>query len=623
MKRPSFIWWREQRGRFFLSFLVILIILLGLKLFMMQIVQRPAFLKQAAANRLRADIIEPARGRIYDSKGELLVDNRPIYTVYALPWTVKRNPSVINLLAYILDLDSAVISKRIAHRGWHTFQPIPVLRDITISSLARLEANKVDLPGVSYQLESKRSYALPQAVHFLGYIGEPPPDPKNQKPRFGFVGKRGLEKIYEEWLGGVPGVRYLEVDANGRIHGEVTDPPPTPSQAGWDLHLNIEGDLQRYAFELMAGRPGAVVALDPRTGGVLTLLSLPDYDPELFSGVMPQEVWSSLQNDPDHPLINRAIQGIYPPGSTFKMAILSAGFEEGIVSEDFSASCGGGLQIGNRRFGCWQKRGHGRMYWATGLQHSCDVFFYTLGLRLGAARMGKMIVEYGFGSRTGIDLDGEVRGIAPTEKYLNKRYGEKKWSNGQVANISIGQGEVTVTPVQLAVYSAAIASGWVCKPHLAKEIHNPVTGEIMARDPEIRPLRAKPETLARVREAMRMVINEPGGTAYLQRRTDITICGKTGTAQNPHGKDHAVFVGFAPLEEPIIAIAVIVEHGEHGSSAAAPVACSLMERYIYDLYPGPRPLRPGWTPPPATIDSVKKVGQTVPNSQPSVIIDDE
>ncbi len=619
MKSPSFIWWRDQRGRFFYFFLAILFILLELKIFMMQVVQRPEFLKQAAANRLRADIIEPARGRIYDTNGELLVDNRPIYTVYALPWTVKRNPSVIYLLTTILDLDSTVIAKRIGQRGWHTFQPIPVLRDVSISSLARLEANKVDLPGISYQLESKRSYALPQAVHFLGYIGEPPPDPKNPKPRFGLIGKRGLEKTYEEWLGGVPGVRYLEVDANGRIHGEVTDPIPTPSQPGWDLHLNIDGDLQRYAFELMDGRSGAVIALDPRTGAVLTLLSQPDYDPELFSGVMPHEVWQSLQNDPEHPLLNRAIQGIYPPGSTFKMAILSAGLEEGVVAEDFGSSCNGGLQIGNRRFGCWKKSGHGRTNWATGLQHSCDVFFYTLGLRLGAAKMGKMMIEYGFGVRTGIDLDGEVRGIAPTEKYLNKRYGEKKWSNGQVANISIGQGEVTVTPIQLAVYTGAIASGWVCKPHLANEVHNPITGQIMTRDPEMRPLRAKPETLAKVREAMRMVVNEPGGTAYMQRRTDINICGKTGTAQNPHGKDHAVFVGFAPMEEPIIAVACIVEHGEHGSSAAAPVACSLMERYIYDLYPGPRPVRPGWTQPPAAPDSLKKILPATPSTE----VDDE
>lgn len=568
---------------------------------MMQVVQRPAFLKQAAANRLRADIIEPARGRILDRNGVLLVDNRPIYTVYALPWTIRRNLHTIPLIASTLGLDSAVVARRISQRGWRTFQPTPILRDVPLATLARLEAERLDLPGVNYQLESKRSYPIPQAVHFLGYIGEAPPDPKREgPPRFGLVGRRGLEKIYQESLGGTPGVRYLEVDANGRIHGEVADPPPVAAQAGWDLYLNIDADLQLYAFELLAGRNGAVVAIDPRTGGVLTLLSEPDYDPELFAGVMPHDVWKALQADPAKPLLNRAIQGLYPPGSTFKMTILSAGMESGLVTDGWRTSCGGGLQVGNRRFSCWKKQGHGSMDWAQGLQHSCDVFFYTVGLRLGAETMGKYITEYGFGSRTGIDLDGEIKGIAPTQKYLDKRYGSGKWSAGLLANIAIGQGEVTVTPIQLAVYTAAVSTGWVAKPRLARAMRNPVTGEIRNVDAELRPLAVSNKTLVKVREAMRLVVNEPGGTAYPQRRLDLIMAGKTGTAQNPHGKDHGLFVGYAPVDDPIIAVAVVVEHGLHGATTAAPLACSLMERYIYNLYPGPHQPRPGWVAPAPT-----------------------
>jgi penicillin-binding protein 2 len=613
LKRPSFIWWRERRGKVFIIILAVLCILIELKLAIMQVIQQPAFLQQAAANRLRADIVEPARGRILDTYGRLLVDNRPIYTVYALPWTLKRNPASRALLANILELDSTTLVKRLSQRGWNTFQPTPLLRDVPISVLARLEAVKLDLPGVSYQLESKRYYPLPQAVHFLGYIGEPPPAPKGSpKPKFGLIGKRGVEKTYEQWLGGVPGVRFLEVDANGRVHGEVADPPPVPPQAGWNLELCIDAELQKYAFELLDGRNGAVIAMDPRTGGVLTMLSEPDYDPEVFAGVLTKEVWNALQNDPARPLLNRAIQGLYPPGSTFKMAILSAGFEEGIATDGWGVSCGGGLQVGNRRFGCWQKRGHGGVTWVTGLQRSCDVFFYTLGLRLGAVKMGAYIQEYGFGARTGIDLDGEVRGIAPTEKYLNRRYGPNGWSKGLLANISIGQGEVTVTPIQLAVFTSAIASGWIAKPHLGKELQNPVTGEIKTIDPELRPLHISQATLVKVREAMRWVVNEPGGTAYLQRRPDIMMCGKTGTAQNPHGKDHGLFVGYAPFEEPIIAVAVVVEHGEHGATTAAPLACSLMERYIYDLYPGPRQLRAGYVPPPKPVTGTTTQPSTPP-----------
>lgn len=616
MKRPSFLWWRERRSKFFIALLALLCIFLEVKLFLMQVVQRPSFLKQAAANRLRADVIEPARGRIYDSSGNLLVNNRPIYTVYALPWTIRRNLSTVNFLSSTLGLDSLTLVRRVSQRGWHTFQPTPILRDVPLGILARMEATRLDLPGVSFQLESRRSYPLPEAVHFLGYIGEPPPDAKGgPKPRFGLIGKRGLEKTYEEWLGGTPGVRYLEVDANGRIHGEVTDPSPVPAQAGWDLYLHVDGRLQEYAFELMAGRSGAVVALDPRSGGVLALLSLPDYDPELFAGVMPREVWSALQNDNEHPLLNRAIQGLYPPGSTFKMAILTAGLEEGTVTDGWTVSCGGGLQVGNRRFSCWLKRGHGGMDWPRGLQHSCDVFFYTVGLRLGAERMGKFIQEYGFGARSGIDLDGEVRGIAPTEKYLNKRYGEGLWSNGLLANIAIGQGEVVVTPVQLAVFVGAIATGWVVQPHLGKVLRNPVTGEQRTIDPVLRPLKVSLATLNKVREAMRMVVNEPGGTAYLQRRPDFVICGKTGTSQNPHGKDHGLFVGYAPVDDPVIAIAVVIEHGEHGSSSAAPVACSLMERYIYNMYPGPHLPRPGYVPPPSPPPDSVRAAPTPPTPE--------
>lgn len=598
MRKPTFHWWHERRGQFFLTFLILICATLELKLFLMQVVQRPSFLKQAAANRLRADIIEPARGRIYDRVGSLLVDNRPIYTVYALPWTIKRNLYSVPLLASTLGLDSLTVVKRISQRGWHTFQPTPVLRDVPLATLARLEAVRLDLPGVNYQLESKRNYPLPQAVHFLGYLGEAPPDPNGGAPRYGLVGRRGLEKIYEEWLGGVPGVRYLEVDANGRIHGEVNDPPPVPATAGWDLILNIDADVQRFASEQLAGRWGAVVAIDPRTGGVITLLSEPDYDPDLFAGVMPHDVWQMLQDDPAHPLINRAIQGVYPPGSTYKMTTLTAGLESGVITDGWSVFCGGGLQVGNRRFACWQKRGHGGMDWSHGLQHSCDVFFYTVGLRLGAERLGKYITEYGFGQRSGIDLDGESKGVAPTEKYLNKRYGPGKWPKGLLANISIGQGEVSVTPLQLAVYTAAIASGWMAKPRLAAGVRNAITGETRSFDASMRPLNVSQSTIRKVREAMRMVVNEPGGTAYTQRRLDITMAGKTGTAQNPHGKDHGLFVGYAPFEDPVIAVAVVVEHGLHGATSAAPLGCDVMERYISNLYPGPHPARPGWVAPP-------------------------
>ncbi|MBM3328309.1 MAG: penicillin-binding protein 2 [Calditrichaeota bacterium] len=589
VKRPSHIWWSERRYLFYVVFIALLLVGIEIRLFQMQVVSRPDFLKQAAANRLRADVIEPPRGRIFDRNGALLVDNRPIYTVYALPWTIRRNPHTIELLSSDLGLEPAVLERRISQRGWTTFQPAPVMRDIPLHLLARLEANKIDLPGITFQSEAKRNYPIPGAAHFLGYVGERPPDAKKEKGRFGLIGRRGLEKTYEEWLGGTPGVRFLEVDSNGRILGVVEDPPPVAPQAGWDLILNIDAGLQQLAAELLTDKTGAVVALDPRNGEILTLLSLPDYDPALFAGVLPPEIWRALETDPEYPLLNRAIQGLYPPGSTFKMVTLAAGLEAGVVTPGFHTSCGGGMQIGNRYFKCWNKSGHGTLDWAGGLQKSCDVFFYTVGLRIGVDAISRSALQLALGSRTGIDLDGELKGLAPTSTYLSRRHGTSGWSKGLAANIAIGQGEVLATPLQLAVHTGAIATGVIARPHLGRDLVHPISGEIRPIDPVLRPVNISPMILARLREAMRMVVNEPGGTAGRQKRQDIVIAGKTGTAQNPHGKDHALFVGFAPFDDPVIACAVVVEHGEHGSSGAAPIACQLMEWHIHNLYPGPRP----------------------------------
>lgn len=268
--------------------------------------------------------------------------------------------------------------------------------------------------------------------------------------------------------------------------------------------------------------------------------------------------------------------------------------------------------MGNRFFLCWRKTGHGGMNWASGLQQSCDVFFYTLGIRLGVDRMHQFARLFGFGQKTRLDFDVEASGLAPSGRYLNKRYGTRGWSNGQAMNIAIGQGEVLVTPIQLAVYASAIATGNLVKPTIGDYLKNPFTEEIHKIEPEITPVPFKSRTLAMIREGMWRVVNEPGGTAFRQKRPDIVMAGKTGTAQNPHGKDHALFVGFAPFDDPIIAVAVVVEHGEHGSSTAAPVACKMMERYIYDLYIGPRPDW-GWVEAPKSEPDSLKAAEEVPD----------
>lgn len=585
-------WWMEYRGVIFIFSVLILFGLLVIRLFSMQVLNRPEFLSVAATNRVRAEIIEPTRGRIMDRHGALLVENRPSYTLYACPWTVRDNPTLIDSLARTLEMDESTLKKRIGARGWNTFYPTPIKRDLSFAKLAYLEAVRLLYPGITFRFDVKRSYPHPETVHLLGYIGEREEDEEGGKRgRFGFIGKKGIELVYEDWLGGEAGVRYQQVDASGRIMGTLADPQPVETKAGWDIYLNIDAALQRYACELMDGRVGSVVAIDPRTGEVLVLLSLPDYDPSIFSGVLPPEIWKELQSDSGHPLLNRAVQGLYPPASTFKMAVLAAAMEENIVSESSSIMCRGGYKIGRRWFNCWNKGGHGEVRLTKAIQQSCDVFFYNMGLSLGADRMSKYCKLFGFGVRTDIDLDSEAPGIIPSVRYLDSKYGKGKWTRGQLANIAIGQGDVLVTPVQLAVYTAATSTGYLTQPHLTNRLVSPVSGEVYQIKPSTNSLKLSSRTLRTIQEGMRMVVNEPGGTAYWLKNNDITLAGKTGTAQNPHGEDHGLFVGYAPFERPLIAVAVVIEHGEHGSTSAAPVACRLMERYIQDLYPGPSPLK--------------------------------
>ena len=582
-------WWNHRRGLVFSILTAILFGVIEIRLFSIQVINRPSFLKQANANRIRAETIEPIRGGIYDRYGKLLVENRPSYTLYAHPWIVKRNMETIDGLEHILQLRRDEIQRRIARYGWFTFQPATVMRDVEFAQLAELEATRLDLPGIAFGYVSKRSYPLPEAVHLLGYVGERGEEAGvSGLSRFGLVGKHGLELIYEPWLGGKPGVRYLQVDAQGRQIAVLDDPAGIPPEKGWDLHLNIDGDLQRYAFDLMADRNGAVVAIDPRDGSVLTLLSLPDYDPSLFAGVMPQDTWESLINDPGFPLLNRTVQGLYPPGSTYKMAILTAAVEEGVIDRNFQVTCAGGLQLGRRFFACWNAGGHGSVKWGKAIQQSCDVFFYTLGMNLGVDKMAKYARRFGFGAKTGIDFNVENSGITPNSAYLDRKYGVKGWTKGQALNISIGQGDVLVTPVQLAVYTSAVATGKIVKPRIAEYLVNSSSRDTVFIKPELKPLNIKLRTLNMLREGMRLAVNEPRGTAYWLRRPDIVIAGKTGTAQNPHGEDHALFVAYAPFDDPMIAVAVVIEHGEHGSTAAAPVACSIIDRYMQSIYPGPR-----------------------------------
>lgn len=555
----------------------------------MQLLNRPDFLKHAQANRIRAVSLEPNRGGIFDQQGRPLVKNRPSYNVFALPWIIRKNPQTLQMLSSILEKDTTELKKRISRYGWFSFQPTVIQRDISFSQMAKIEIQKKNLPGIDIGFEAKRSYPLPEAVHLLGYVGERKREESaRDKDRIGLTGKHGIELVYEEYFGGEPGIEYKQVDVSGKSLGVDKELKSQLPKDGWDLHLNIDGDLQKFSYELMKDKIGAVILMDPRNGAVLTLLSLPDYDPTVFAGVLLQKTWDNLISDPGHPLLNRAVQGMYPPGSTYKMVILTAALDQEIVTKNTRFNCPGGLQIGRRFFKCWKVGGHGSVDAVTSIRESCDVYFYSVGMTLGAQKMADYARKFGFGMPTGIDFNVEQSGVLPDKRYLDKKYGKKGWTRGQSANISIGQGDVLLTPVQLAVFTSAIAKGFICKPQIASHLSNPKSNEIRKIEPEIHLLDVDPDILKLIRQGMYEVVNVEHGTAYWLRRPNLKIAGKTGTSQNPHGLDHALFVGYAPFDDPQIVAVVVVEHGEHGSTSAAPIACKLMERFMDNLYPGPK-----------------------------------
>jgi len=337
------------------------------------------------------------------------------------------------------------------------------------------------------------------------------------------------------------------------------------------------------AESLLAGKIGSVVVIDVRNGGVVAMASAPTYDPDIFAGRLDATAWNNLLEDPNKPMLNRSVQTMYPPGSTIKPAMLTEALQSGAITPEWSTSCPGSYSVGNRSFKCWKHGGHGHVTPLLAIEESCDVFFYKVGMIIGPDGVHSAMTRYHMGKATGVDQTSEADGLAPSVAYYNRHYGPNGWTRGFIPSISIGQGEVLVTPVQMAAYAAAIADGTVWrKPHLVNGVYDPETQTLERIPVEADTLSASPEIVGMVREGMRLVVWGDQGTARAQRDDQVQIAGKTGTAQNPHGDDHAWFIGFAPVDHPIVACCVLVEFGMHGSSAAAPIGKEVMKKYVLD-----------------------------------------
>ncbi|MCU1339850.1 MAG: Penicillin-binding protein 2 [Bryobacterales bacterium] len=540
----------------------------------------------AERNRIKTVPLLAPRGKILDRDGRVIVDNQPAFVVQLTQENLKLEHLAPIAEGLHLDLDELKATVK-RYAAGKRYSPIPIKRDLTPAELTFIDSHRD--PGTFPELEvvqqPRRLY--PQnglAAHVIGYVGEVS-EPELNTSEFAnysqgdLVGKSGLERQYNEILKGVDGQRRVVVDVAGREHEVLESAEATPGQ---NLQLTIDLDLQAVAELALEGKKGAVVALDPRDGSVLAMVSRPAFDPNLFAGHIKAADWKALTSNPENPLINRAIQAQFAPGSTFKPLVAMAGLETGMIDENFGVHCGGGANFYGRFFKCWVKGGHGGVNLHAGIVHSCDVFFYTVGNKIGIDNIAEYAQQAGLGKKTGIDLPGEAEGLMPSSKW-KLRTQREKWYAGETISVAIGQGAVTVTPIQLATAIGGMAGGGVWyQPHLVR----------MAAHPEAARRESwNPDNIAKVVSGMYGVVNE-GGTGSSAAIPGITVSGKTGSAQRvsnelkksgkgggDDSKDNGWFVAFAPRENPEIVLAVLLEGGEHGN-LAAPTARDVIKAFF-------------------------------------------
>jgi penicillin-binding protein 2 len=553
------------------------------RLAQLQILQGSTLKQESDAQAIKQIRVVPYRGNMYDREEKLIVKNEGSYTITLTPIDFKNES--LPLLTKILGIDSTQIYKEINSSKYYSkFSQIKIYRDASHDIVAQIEEYNHLLPGIDVLIESKRLYDFEaNMAHILGYTREISAEQIEDRPYYkpgDIIGQTGLEKSYERELKGQEGYRWVAVNTLGqRVASFDNGKNDINAQNGFDLFLSIDIDLQKKAEELLEGKRGSIVAIDVNSGEIIAVASKPDFDPRDFTGRIPAELYRSLSNDEGKPLFHRAVMAQYPPGSTWKMLIALAGLQEGIIDENSTFLCVGGYNLGSHFINCHGS--HGNISLRRAIQTSCNAYFNQLAIKLGIEKFAKYGEMFGFGRDTKIDLPNEFDGLLPTREYLEKRYGKNGVSKGRLANFGIGQGEVLATPMQMAVYTAMIAnSGKHIQPHLVKGIYNNYTHkkELIDYKEEYLPIDKKHFKI--VKKAMFDVVNSGGGTAGAARISEVKVCGKTGTAENPHGKDHAWFVSFAPYENPEIALVVFVENAGFGGSVSAPIAKKFYRSYF-------------------------------------------
>lgn len=575
-------------------------LVLFFRLWQLQILEGETFERLSEKNRIRLRRIPFPRGIVMDRKGRVIADNKASFNLMVVPAEVEDPSLTIGRLSTGVELDSQNAASLVDQaRKKSPFRSLVLKEGLRWEEVAWVETNRLELPGVWVEVEPRRHYPEgPKAAHVLGYVGEIPEELLKAWRGKGYrvgdrIGRAGVERTLEPYLKGRDGGVQVEVDAKGRQLGVLQEVSFEP---GADVVLTLDMSLQEVAEEALGDRKGAVVAGDPKTGAIFAMVSHPSFDPNLFSEGISHETWKSLAESKDHPLTNRALMAQYPPGSTYKIVTAVAALEEGIITKDTPIYCPGHYTVGNRDYRCMKKEGHGWIKFREAIIQSCDVYFYHLGHLLGVDRLARYARGFGLGAPTGFDPDQEKSGLIPTSGWKKKRFGTP-WHAGETVVAAIGQGYDLVTPIQQFVMISAVANGGeVMVPQIVDRVLGPDGSVLALFEPRSQGrVPASSSTMRLLKEALKGVVQDPRGTGQRARVQGVEVAGKTGTAQVvrlserarerkvaiPYKhRDHAWFICFAPVEDPKIAVVVIVEHGGLGGMEAAPIAQRVIQAFL-------------------------------------------
>ncbi|WP_158968610.1 penicillin-binding protein 2 [Chachezhania sediminis] len=580
---------------------------LALRMRYLQVEEADQFRLLAEENRINLRLIPPARGQIYDRNGIILARNAPSYRIVMVRENAGDVDAVIDRLSKLVELDEEKLSRAVEElKRSPPFLPVTLVDQVSWDVVSRVAVNAPALPGITPEVGLTRMYPQSEEfAHVVGYVGPvsdydlsrmEDPDPLLTIPRFQ-IGKLGVESKQEELLRGKAGTKRVEVNATGRVMRELSR---RDGEAGADLQLTVDADLQGYVQARLGQQSASAVVIDVENGDIRAICSTPGFDPNLFvRGISVADYKTLMEND-HRPMASKAVQDLYPPGSTFKMITALAALEAGIISPEQTVFCGGYLTVGSRRFHCWKRSGHGHVNLHDALKGSCDVYFYDVALEVGIDRIAEMAQRFGLGLRPDVPMSAVAEGLAPTKDWKQKSYGQE-WLVGDTVNVSIGQGYMQASPLQLAIMTARIATGRSVTPRLVRSIDGVETQSGAGTD-----MGMNARSMRMIRNGMFAVVNERSGTANRSRivADGMEMAGKTGTSQVRNiseaerragvvrnedlpweRRDHALFVCFAPYDKPRYAVSVVVQHGGGGSAVAAPIARDVMLQALYDGTP--------------------------------------